>query len=135
MRRKHTDGARGSDAGAAITHPASKPKVSKVMNPVGWDISWDGMLPVPWARFYIRPTCARHSGNVLCTQAAGYYASRLVSFRYNCIGRFPGDTAQNRYLPFDPISCFALKRVTRCWIHTAARSSFPAPRCSGPQIE
>ena len=70
-KRKHTDGARGSGAGALITRPARKPSVSKVIRPVEWDISLAGVLPVLLARTYIRPMCARHTGAVPARKLRG----------------------------------------------------------------
>jgi len=126
MKRKLTDGARGSGAGAAITRPGRKPRVSKVMRPVGWDISFVGVLPVSLVRAYIRPTCAGHSGSVHCTQAARHYVLRLVS---SCAYDTVFQAAQHRL-----VTCLLIPShlgITQM-IHAAARSSPLVLQCDGP---
>ena len=84
MKRKLTDaGARGTGAGAATTRPASKPRVSRAMRLVGWDISLAGVLPVPWVHIYMRPKCTDHSaaGNLCGISIA--HALWLISLRQN----------------------------------------------------
>ena len=82
MRRNLTDaGARGSGAGAANTRPASKPRASRGVRPVRWDISLAGVLPVPWVRIYMNPTCTDHS-------AARYYTRVAVDLASS--DRLPG---------------------------------------------
>ena len=85
--RKHTAEARGSGAGAATTCPARKPRESRVIRPVGRDISLAEVVPVHWVRVYIHTPRPDHSGNVCCTQPAQYHISRSVPFCY--VDRFP----------------------------------------------
>ena len=64
--RKLTDASlRGVGAGAATTRSASKPRVSKVVRPVGWNISLVEVLSMAKICFYMSPRVPGAAGTFI----------------------------------------------------------------------